>query len=177
MPRAMFPPSLQTPTAPLYIYKSWEGVKSSGSDPDPFGSVSFWSAGSVLMKRIWIAKNLWKSWKISTKINQNHKNIIHFFKNIKLMFNGLKCLPHNIKTDNFWGKYIFDSKKVVIFFDFRSDMVQDPLFLETNPRIQIQIKMKRIRTTGQQDFFYMSKRFFYVSEISTVNWLNTDCRF
>ena len=48
------------------------------SDPDPFGSVSFWSAGSgsASMKRIRIqilvVKNQPKSWKISTKINKNH---------------------------------------------------------------------------------------------------------
>ena len=33
-----------------------------------------------------------KIMKISTKINQNHNNTIHFFKNIKLMFNGHKYL-------------------------------------------------------------------------------------
>ena len=49
-------------------------VQSSVSDPDPFGSVSFWSAGSASMKRIRIrvAKNQPKSSKISTKINKNH---------------------------------------------------------------------------------------------------------
>ena len=46
------------------------------ADPDPFGFVSFWSAGSgsASMKRIRIrvAKNQPKSWKISTKVNLNH---------------------------------------------------------------------------------------------------------
>ena len=58
---------------------------SSVADPDPCGSVSFWSAGSASMKRIRIrvAKNQPKSWKISTKINENHKNIIHFFTDFR----------------------------------------------------------------------------------------------
>ena len=55
------------------------------ADPDPFGSVSFQSAGSgsASMKRIRIrvAKNQPKSWKIFTKINENHKNTIIFFQN------------------------------------------------------------------------------------------------
>ena len=48
------------------------------ADPDPFGSVSFWSAGSgsasmkLIRIRIRVAKNQPKSWKISTKINLNH---------------------------------------------------------------------------------------------------------
>ena len=40
------------------------------------------------------SKNQPKSLKISTKINQNHKNIIHFFENINFLFNGHKYLPH-----------------------------------------------------------------------------------
>ena len=48
----------------------------------------------VSLIRIRVAKNQRKSWKISTNINQNPKNIIHFFKNIKLMFNGHKYLTH-----------------------------------------------------------------------------------
>ena len=45
------------------------------------------------MKWIRIAKNQPKSWKISTKINQNHKNILLFFRKYLLK------------------KYIFDRKK------------------------------------------------------------------
>ena len=62
-------------------------LQTSVADPDldPYGSVSFWSAGSgsASMKwiRIWVAKNQPKSGKISTKINENHKDIIHFFQN------------------------------------------------------------------------------------------------
>ena len=56
------------------LYK--DVVLSSVSDPDQFGFVSFWLAGSgfASMKRIRIrvAKNQPKSWKSSTKINKNH---------------------------------------------------------------------------------------------------------
>ena len=38
--------------------------------------------------RIQVAKNQPKSWKISTKINQNHKTAIHFSQN------GHEYLPH-----------------------------------------------------------------------------------
>ena len=47
----------------------------------------------VLVNRIRVAKNQPKSWKTSTKINENHKNIIHFFKTIKLMFTDLNIYP------------------------------------------------------------------------------------
>ena len=49
-------------------------VETSVTDPDPYGSVSFWSAGSrsASMKRIRIriAKNHPKSWKTNTKITR-----------------------------------------------------------------------------------------------------------
>ena len=70
---------------PLFIIDT--SVADPDPDPDPYGSVSFWSAGSgsASMKRIRIrirvAKNQPKSWKIFTKINENHKNTINFFQN------------------------------------------------------------------------------------------------
>ena len=62
-------------------------------DPDPFGSVSFWSAGSgsASMKRIriWVAKNQPKSWNFFL----NQQKIIRisyiFFKTINLMFTDI----------------------------------------------------------------------------------------
>ena len=42
------------------------------------------------MKRIRVAKNRQKSWKISTKINQNHENVIHFSKKIF----HIRCVSH-----------------------------------------------------------------------------------
>ena len=126
-------------------------IFSSVADPDPFGSVSFWSAGSASMKRIRnrVAKYQPKSWKISTKINANQKNIIHFFKTIKLIFTDINIYPINNKTDHISEKYILDRKKNWYFPDFRSDLKQDldPLFHATDPRIRIHIKMKRIRNT------------------------------
>ena len=57
----------------------------------PFGAVSF------------RPKNQPKLWKISTKINQNLRNIIHFFENIKLLFNVLiflfKTIACKINSD------------------------------------------------------------------------------
>ena len=92
-------------------------------------------------------KNQLKSWKMSTKINQNHYNIIYFFKNIKLTFNGHKYLPHK-KNQIIFKKNTFLIEKKLYFLDFRSD----PLFHETDPRIQarIHIKMKRIHNTAYQ---------------------------
>ena len=45
----------------IFLFEQTKTVLISVSDPDPFGSVSFWSA-----------KDQPKSWKISTKINKNH---------------------------------------------------------------------------------------------------------
>ena len=53
------------------------------------GSGSVWIC-FILVSRSQVARYQPKSWKISKKINQNHKNIIHFFKNDKLMFNRHK---------------------------------------------------------------------------------------
>ena len=60
-----------------------------------------------IRKRIQVTKNLPKSWKISTEINQNNKNIIHFFINIKLLFKYKNVYLINNKTDHFLQKYIF----------------------------------------------------------------------
>ena len=66
---------------------------------DPFGSVSFWSAGSgsASMKRIRIlvAKNQPKSWNISTKIIRIS---YIFFKTIKLMLTDINIYSINNKT-------------------------------------------------------------------------------
>ena len=54
----------------------------------------------------------------------------------------------NNKINNFLEKNIFDRKKKVkkiYFHDFRSD--PDPLFHETDSKIRIHFKMKRIRNT------------------------------
>ena len=83
-------------------------LESSVSDPDPFGSVSFWSAGSG-------------SWQ--QKISQNHgqfpqksTKIIRisyiFFKTIKLIFTDINIYPIKNKTDHISEKYIFYRKKV-----------------------------------------------------------------
>ena len=64
------------------------------------------------------------------------------------MFTDINIYPINNKTDHISEKYWY-------FPDFRSDLEQDPdpLFHETDPRIRIHIKMKRIRNT---DFFSQS---------------------
>ena len=99
---------------PVYLLDL--GLETSVADPDPFGSVSFWSAisGSASMKRIRIlvAKNQPKSWKISTKINKNH------FSTIKLMFTDMNIYSINNKTDHISEKYIFYRKKKLIFSRF-----------------------------------------------------------
>ena len=61
------------------------------------------------------------------------------------MFTGIYSI--NNKTDNISEKYFFIEKKSLYIPDFRSDLEQDPdpLFHETDPRIRIHIKMKRIR--------------------------------
>ena len=82
-----------------------------------------------------------KSAKIMENFHENHT--INFFKTIKLMFTDINIYPINNKTDHISEKYWY-------FPDFRSDLEQDPdpLFHETDPRIRIHIKMKRIRNTG-----------------------------
>ena len=94
-----------------------------------------------------------KSAKIMENFNKNQQKstkIIRisciFFKTIKLMFTDINIYSINNKTDHISEKYIFYR----YFPDFSSDLEQDPdpLFHETDPRIRIHIKMKRIRNTG-----------------------------
>ena len=69
------------------------------ADPDPF---------QMKRIRIRVAKNQAKSW----KINENHKNIIHFFlKTFELIFTDINIYPINNKTDQISEKYIFYRKK------------------------------------------------------------------
>ena len=126
-------------------------LKGSVADPDPCESVSFWSAGSgsASMKRIRIrvAKNQPKSLKISTKINENHKNIIHFFfKTIKLMFTDLNIYPTNNKTDHISERYFFyikNSKTKVDIFP-----ILGRIWIRIRSRIRIRYFTKRIRGSG-----------------------------
>ena len=68
------------------------------------------------------------------------------------MFTDINIYSRNNKTDYISENYIFYRKKRWYFPDFRSDLEQDPnpdpLFYETDPRIRIHIKMKRIRNTA-----------------------------
>ena len=66
------------------------------------------------------------------------------------MFTDINIYSINNKTDYISETYILYRKKSWYFPDFRSDLEQDPdpLFHEMDPRIRIQIKMKRIRNTG-----------------------------
>ena len=79
------------------------------------------------------------------------------------MFNRHKYLPINNKTDIFWRNISCINRKVkkkfLYFLDFRSDSEQnpDPLFHETDPRIRIHIKMKRIRNTEKFDYFVICR--------------------
>ena len=70
-------------------------------------------------------KNQSKSWIISTKINQNHKNICIFCINIILYLIDINIYIIINKTFNFLEKYIIDRKKSFFksryFLDFRSD--------------------------------------------------------
>ena len=74
------------------------------------------------------------------------------------MFTDINIYPINNITYHISEKYIFYRKKKKLkswyLSDFRSDLESDPeqdpgsLFHETDPRIRIHIKMKRIRNTG-----------------------------
>ena len=55
------------------------------------------------------------------------------------MFTDINIYSINNKTDHISEIY---------FPDFRSDLDPDPLFHETDPRIRIHNKLKRIRNTG-----------------------------
>ena len=71
-----------------------------------------------IQKQIRVAKNQPKSWKISTKINKNHKNITHFFlkKILNFYLTEKNIYLKNYKTDNLLEKLIFYWKKKLIFF-------------------------------------------------------------
>ena len=71
-----------------------------------------------------------------------------FFKNIKFMFNGHKIYPmNNTKQIIFWRNIFLMEKEVKINLVFSRGSDSDPLFQETDPRIRIPIKMKRILDT------------------------------
>ena len=109
--------------------------------------------------RIRVARNEPKSWKISNK-NQQKSLEYHkfFFKTIKLMFTDINIYSINNKTDHIRRNIFLIEKKSWYFPDFMSDLEQDPdpLFHETDPRIRIHIKMKRIRNT-----FFLSKMLWF----------------
>ena len=78
------------------------------TDPDPFHETQCCGSGSVWIRfilvsriRIQVARNQPKSWIMSTKINQNHKNIIHFFQKTYLCLTDMNIYPINNKTDHF----------------------------------------------------------------------------
>ena len=71
------------------------------ADPDPFGPVSFWSAGSGWQKSAKIMENFHKN---QPKLLEYHK---FFFKTIKLVFTDINISPINYKTDHISEKYIF----------------------------------------------------------------------
>ena len=67
------------------------------------------------------------------------------------MFTDINICPINNKIDHISEKYIFYRKKVkqkLIIFPILN---LEPLFHETDPRIRIHIKMKRIRNTGSYE--------------------------
>ena len=96
----------------------------------------------IRISRNRVAKNQSKSWKISTKINENHKNIIRFFKTIKLMFTD-KYLPHKYQLGHISEKYIF-------FYRKKSKTKGDifPILGRIWSRIRIRYFTKRIRGSG-----------------------------
>ena len=87
--------------------------------------------------RIREAKNQPRSCETHIRIDRNHKNIIHFFINIKHINIYLK---YN-KTNNFLRNIHLIKRKV------EQDPYPAPLFHVTVPRIRIHIKMKYIRNT------------------------------
>ena len=76
------------------------------------------------------------------------------------MFTDINIYPKNNKTDHISEKYILNRKKSttikLLFPDFSLDLEQDPdpLFHETDPRIRIHIKMKRICKTNLMFMHY-----------------------
>ena len=92
------------------------------------------------------------------RIRFNEYESSFFFRTIKFIFTDINFYPINIKTNPFRRKIFFIEKKVkqrLYFPDFRSDLKQDldpeqdpdPLFHKSDPRIRINIKIKRIRNT------------------------------
>ena len=121
------------------------------------GSVSFWSADPFHeTKPVQVAKNQSKSWKISTKINQNHKNIIHLFKKIlNLCLTDINIYPIKNKTDHFWRNIFLIEKKVKKKDGIFSGRIRSRILIhcfKTDPRIRIRIhiEMKRICHTASQ---------------------------
>ena len=89
-----------------------------------------------------------KSAKIKKNFNKNQQKSLEYHTFFKLMFTDINIYSMNNKTDHISETYILYRK----IPDFRSDLEQDPdpLFHETDPRIRIQIKMKRIRGSGSK---------------------------
>ena len=96
----------------------------------------------------------------SNKISQNHgkfqqkstkitRILYIYIKNIYFCLTDININLINNKTNLFSQKYISERKK----FFFKVGIFSDPLFHETDPRIRIHIKMKRIRITDFNDDF------------------------
>ena len=155
------------------------------------GSGSVWIRFILVSRiRIRVAKNQPKSWKISTKMNLNHQNIIHFFfKTIKLMFTDINIFPVNNKTDHISEKYIFYRKKVkqqLIFFRFqvgfraRSGSVisrngcedPDPYQNETDPQHCIDTTLTKVIQTNQ---YRLQQCCMYTVHIETLNFFSISC--
>ena len=80
------------------------------------------------------------------------------------MFTDINIYPINNKTYHISEKYIFYRKKSKTKIDiFPSDLEQDPdpdpLFHETDPRIRIHIKMKRIRNTAVNRYCFVYMKY------------------
>ena len=99
-------------------------------NPDPFESVSFWSAGSRSGQQK-IRQNDGKFTQKSTKIIRIS---YVFFKNIELKFNR-----HSYQNKLFLKKYIFYKKKVkqkLVFIHVRSYSEKDPDPLQNETDLQ-----------------------------------------
>ena len=83
--------------------------ESSVAYPNPFHFGQLDPDPDLFHQRVWVAQNLTKIMTKFHKINQNHKNFIHFLKNIILMFNGHKYLSHKqqIEEKNLLKKLVF----------------------------------------------------------------------
>ena len=97
------------------------------------------------MKRIRLARNQPKSWKISAKINQNFT--FYLFKNINFCLPDINIYLIKKHKKSFLEKYIFNWKKVVIF------SILDRIRIRYSTKwIRIHIKMKKIRNTDFNSF-------------------------